>query len=98
MWSALRNRNKLGVRIMLGLVVGMLGAGMLLYLVPGQFTALAPNVDVVAEIDGGFFYLSPGESWARRSEWDPAPECHRISITRLSNFGLLAPEELNRPH
>jgi len=52
MWSALRNRNKLGVRIMLGLVVGMLGAGMLLYLVPGQFTAVAPNVDVVAEIDG----------------------------------------------
>ena len=52
---------------------------------------------VVAEIDGAFFYLSPGESWARRSEWDPAPECHRISITRLSNFGLLAPEELNRP-
>jgi len=51
-WSALRDRNKLGVRIMLGLVVGMLGVGMLLYLVPGQFTTAAPSMDVVAEVDG----------------------------------------------
>jgi peptidyl-prolyl cis-trans isomerase D len=51
-WSALRNNNKLGVRILLGLFVGMIGVGMLLYLVPGQFTTAAPSMDVVAEVDG----------------------------------------------
>ena len=52
MWSALQNKNKLGVRILLGLFVGMIGAGMLLYLVPGQFTTAAPSMDVVAEVNG----------------------------------------------
>ena len=52
MWKSLRDRNKLGVRIMLGLVVGMLGVGMLLYLVPGQVTPGVPSADVVAQIDG----------------------------------------------
>ena len=33
MWDALREK-KIGVRIMLGVVVGILGIGMLLYLVP----------------------------------------------------------------
>jgi peptidyl-prolyl cis-trans isomerase D len=51
-WNALRKRDKLGVRILLGIVVGMLGLGMLLYLVPGQFTAAGPNADVVAEVGG----------------------------------------------
>jgi peptidyl-prolyl cis-trans isomerase D len=50
-WNALRKRDKLGVRILLGVVVGMLGLGML-YLVPGQFTATAPNAEVVAEVGG----------------------------------------------
>ena len=52
MWNALRDRNKLGVRILLGLFVGMIGAGMLIYLVPGQMTPGVPSADVVAEIDG----------------------------------------------
>lgn len=52
MWNVLRNRDKLGVRILLGLVAGMLGFGMLLYLVPGQFTATGPVADVVAEVGG----------------------------------------------
>jgi peptidyl-prolyl cis-trans isomerase D len=47
-----RDRKKLGVRILLGVVVGVIGLGMLLYLVPGQFTAPIPNADVVAEVDG----------------------------------------------
>ena len=32
------HKKKLGVRIMLGVIVGLLGVGMLLYLVPGQGT------------------------------------------------------------
>ena len=52
MWNALRKRDKLGVRILLGIVVGMLGLGMLLYLVPGQYTAAGPTADVVAEVGG----------------------------------------------
>jgi peptidyl-prolyl cis-trans isomerase D len=51
-WNALRKRDKLGVRILLGVVVGMLGLGMLLYLVPGQFTTTGPDADVVAEVGG----------------------------------------------
>jgi peptidyl-prolyl cis-trans isomerase D len=51
-WNALRKKDKLGVRILLGVVVGMLGVGMLLYLVPGQFTTTAPTADVVAEVGG----------------------------------------------
>ena len=52
MWNALRKRDKLGVRILLGVVVGMLGVGMLLYLVPGQFTTPVPSAEVVAEVGG----------------------------------------------
>ena len=52
MWKSLRDRKKLGVRIMLGLFVGMIGAGMLIYLVPGQITPGVPSADVVVEIDG----------------------------------------------
>jgi peptidyl-prolyl cis-trans isomerase D len=51
-WNALRKRDKLGVRIMLGAVVCMLGMGMLLYLVPGQFTGTGPTADVVADVGG----------------------------------------------
>jgi peptidyl-prolyl cis-trans isomerase D len=51
-WNALRKRDKLGVRVMLGAIVCMLGFGMLLYLVPGQFTTTGPAADVVAEVGG----------------------------------------------
>jgi peptidyl-prolyl cis-trans isomerase D len=48
-WDALRQK-KTGVRILLGVVVGVLGIGMLLYLVPGQGGSEISKADVVAQI------------------------------------------------
>ena len=48
MWDALREK-KIGVRIMLGVVVGILGIGMLLYLVP-QGTNDVNGSDAVAQV------------------------------------------------
>ena len=48
MWDALREK-KIGVRIMLGIVVGILGIGMLLYLVP-QGTNDLTGADNVAQV------------------------------------------------
>ena len=48
MWDALREK-KLGVRIMLGVVVGILGIGMLLYLVPQGTNDLSAS-DAVAQV------------------------------------------------
>jgi peptidyl-prolyl cis-trans isomerase D len=48
-WKSLRNKN-LGVRIMLGVIVGLLGVGMLLYLVPGQGTDSVSAADVVVAV------------------------------------------------
>ena len=45
-----KRKNQLGVRIMLGFIVGILGAGMLVYLIPGQGTASTPTADVVATV------------------------------------------------
>jgi len=42
--------DKLGVRIILGVIVGMLGIGMLLYLVPGQGGTQLTDADVVAQV------------------------------------------------
>ncbi|HEY1866466.1 MAG TPA: SurA N-terminal domain-containing protein, partial [Candidatus Acidoferrales bacterium] len=50
MWDQQRKKT-LGVRIMLGVVVGLLGAGMLLYLLPGQGTTSQSSADVVAQVD-----------------------------------------------
>ncbi|HEV7967143.1 MAG TPA: peptidyl-prolyl cis-trans isomerase [Candidatus Acidoferrales bacterium] len=50
MWDALREK-KIGVRIMLGIVVGILGIGMLLYLVP-QGTNDLNGSDAVAQVGG----------------------------------------------
>ncbi len=50
MFKSLQNKN-LGVRIMLGVIVGLLGVGMLLYLVPGQGTDSVAAADVVAAVD-----------------------------------------------
>src|ERR1700722_1509354 len=47
-WDALREK-KIGVRIMLGVVVGILGIGMLLYLVP-QGTNDLNSSDAVAQV------------------------------------------------
>ena len=48
MWDALREK-KIGVRILLGIVVGVLGIGMLLYLVP-QGTSDLTGTDAVADV------------------------------------------------
>ncbi len=45
-------RNKLGTRIVLGVFVGMIGVGMLLYLVPGGAGTDAAGADVVATVAG----------------------------------------------
>ena len=50
MFKSLHKKN-LGVRIMLGVIVGLLGVGMLLYLIPGQGTESVSAVDVVATVD-----------------------------------------------
>jgi peptidyl-prolyl cis-trans isomerase D len=49
-FKSLHQKN-LGVRIMLGVIVGLLGAGMLLYLIPGQGTESVAAADVVATVD-----------------------------------------------
>jgi peptidyl-prolyl cis-trans isomerase D len=49
-FNSLHKKN-LGVRIMLGVIVGLLGAGMLLYLIPGQGTETVAAADVVATVD-----------------------------------------------
>ena len=50
MFKSLHKKN-LGVRIMLGVIVGLLGVGMLLYLIPGQGTDSVSAADVVATVD-----------------------------------------------
>jgi peptidyl-prolyl cis-trans isomerase D len=45
------HKKNLGVRIMLGVIVGLLGVGMLLYLIPGQGTESVSAADVVASVD-----------------------------------------------
>ncbi len=44
-------KKELGSRIMLGVIVGILGIGMLVYLIPGQGTATDSTTDVVAQVD-----------------------------------------------
>ena len=44
--------SNLGVRILLGVIVGMLGVGMLLYLVPGGTGSDVSSADVVAKVAG----------------------------------------------
>src|SRR5574337_267114 len=51
MWKALQKKD-VRVRILLGVVVGVIGLGMLLYLIPGQGTSTASGTDVVAEVGG----------------------------------------------
>ncbi len=51
MLNALRKKN-LGVRILLGVVLGMISIGMLVYLIPGQGGSTTSAGDVVAEVGG----------------------------------------------
>lgn len=75
MWNVMRNRDKLGVRILLGVVAGMLGLGMLLYLVPGQLTTAVPSADVVAEVGGQpITILQVQQQLARIQQTGPIPQ------------------------
>jgi peptidyl-prolyl cis-trans isomerase D len=51
MWKALQKKDFL-VRVLLGIFVAMIAAGMLIYLVPGQGTSTGSPADIVAEVGG----------------------------------------------
>ncbi len=51
MLNALRKKN-LGVRILLGIILGLISIGMLVYLIPGQGSSTTSAADVVAEVGG----------------------------------------------
>ncbi len=51
MLDALQKKN-LGVRILLGIVLGLISVGMLVYLIPGQGSSSVSSNDVVAEVGG----------------------------------------------
>src|SRR5580704_11592730 len=50
MWEDSLRKKNLGVRIMLGVIVGLLGVGMLVYLIPGAGTTTQSAADVVAQV------------------------------------------------
>jgi len=45
-------KKKLGVRILLGILLGLISVGMLVYLIPGQGSSNVSSADVVAEVGG----------------------------------------------
>jgi len=49
--ESILHKKNLGARILLGVIVGLLGVGMLVYLIPGQGTADVTSADVVAQVD-----------------------------------------------
>src|SRR2546422_11202005 len=51
MFEALQKK-KLGVRILLGVVLGLISIGMLVYLIPGQGSSTGSRADTVAEGGG----------------------------------------------
>ncbi len=51
MFDALQRKN-LGVRILLGIVLGLISIGMLVYLIPGQGSSTVSRSDTVAEVGG----------------------------------------------
>lgn len=62
------DNRKVGVRIVLGIVVGALGIGMLLYLVPGQGTTDTPSADVVATVGDSSITLTDVQQQLERIE------------------------------
>jgi peptidyl-prolyl cis-trans isomerase D len=94
-WNTLRNRNKLGVRILLGLVAGMLGAGMLLYLVPGQGAPTMPSTEIVARVDGEpITILEVQQQLARVQRGGAIPQALRALYTREALDQLVFQKEL----
>lgn len=86
---------------------GAMGGGVSSQLVPIQglpfaFPSGSPIIHsaysdgtIVAEIGGSVFLLAPGEAWVARWEGDPSPDCHAVSVTRFTNFGLLPREAID---
>jgi peptidyl-prolyl cis-trans isomerase D len=62
------DNKKIGVRIVLGLVVGALGIGMLLYLVPGQGSTETQSADVVATVGDTSITLNDVQQQLQRIE------------------------------
>jgi hypothetical protein len=50
---------------------------------------LEASGEIVVEIQNNFYLMAKGESWISRYEWDPTADCHRMTVTRFTNFGLL---------
>ena len=62
------DNRKMGVRIVLGVVVGFLGIGMLLYLVPGQGGTQTSSADVVATVGDSSITLTDVQQQLSRIE------------------------------
>jgi peptidyl-prolyl cis-trans isomerase D len=62
------DNRKVGVRIVLGIVVGFLGIGMLLYLVPGQGGTTTTSADVVATVGDSSITLTDVRQQLQRIE------------------------------
>ncbi len=65
MWDALREK-KLGVRILLGVILGVLAISMLLYLVPGQTGSEITDTDVVAKVGDQLITVSDVQNQLNR--------------------------------
>ncbi len=69
-----QGRKNLGVRIMLGVIVGLLGCGMLLYLLPGQGTTTTTSADVVAQVgDQAITMTDVSQQLSRLTQNGPIP-------------------------
>jgi len=69
-----QGRKNLGVRIMLGVIVGLLGCGMLLYLLPGQGTTTTTSADVVAQVgDQAITMTDVSQQLGRLTQNGPIP-------------------------
>jgi peptidyl-prolyl cis-trans isomerase D len=64
-WDALREK-KLGVRILLGVILGVLAISMLLYLVPGQTGSEITDTDVVAKVGDQLITVSDVQNQLNR--------------------------------
>jgi peptidyl-prolyl cis-trans isomerase D len=62
------DNRKVGVRIVLGIVVGALGIGMLLYLVPGQGGTQTESADVVATVGDSSITITDVQQQLQRIE------------------------------
>jgi peptidyl-prolyl cis-trans isomerase D len=62
------DNRKVGVRIVLGIVVGFLGVGMLMYLVPGQGGTQTTSADVVATVGDTSITLTDVQQQLQRIE------------------------------